>query len=150
MKQIWKLPILRTIKNRELAGQMFRFVLVGFLNTANYYILYLFFMHILSLPYMAAHISAFLISMVGSFYFNSYFTYKVKPTLRKFLQFPLTYVVNISVSSAALFLLVDLMHLNENISPLIAQGITIPATFFVSKKVLANDKAEDEIGEHIG
>lgn len=128
---------------------MFRFVLVGFLNTANYYILYLFFMHIVSLPYMAAHLSAFFISMVGSFYFNSYFTYKVKPTLRKFLQFPLTYVVNISVSSAALFLLVDLMNFNENISPLIAQGITIPATFFVSKKVLTNDKVKGELSEHI-
>nr|WP_203332726.1 GtrA family protein [Planococcus beigongshangi] len=121
---------------------MFRFVLVGFLNTANYYILYLFFMHILTLPYMGAHLSAFFISMVGSFYFNSYFTYKVKPTLRKFLQFPLTYVVNISVSSTALFLLVDLLNFNENISPLIAQGITIPATFFVSKKVLTSEKNE--------
>ncbi|MFD1031843.1 GtrA family protein [Metaplanococcus flavidus] len=141
---------MKNIQNTELAGQIFRFVLVGLLNTANYYVLYLFFVHICSLPYMAAHISAFLISMVGSFYFNSYFTYKVKPTLKKFLQFPLTYVVNITVSSAALFLLVDLMNFNENISPLIAQGITIPATFFVSKKVLTHDKAKGELREHIG
>jgi putative flippase GtrA len=132
------------VQNKELIAQMFRFVLVGILNTANYYILYLLFIHVCSLPYLVSHFLAFLISMVGSFYFNSYFTYRVKPTLKKFLQFPLTYVVNITVSSSALFLLVDIMHLNENISPLIAQGITIPATFFVSKKVLANDKAQGE------
>lgn len=123
---------------------MFRFVLVGILNTANYYVLYLLFVHIFSLPYLASHLLAFLVSMVGSFYFNSYFTYRVKPTLKKFLQFPITYVVNITVSSLALYLLVDLMHLNESLSPLIAQGITIPATFFVSKKVLANEKPEGD------
>ncbi|WP_236059036.1 GtrA family protein [Planococcus glaciei] len=124
-----------------------RFVLVGFMNTANYYILYLIFIHLASLPYLISHLSAFLISMIGSFYLNSYFTYKVKPTLKKFLQYPLTYVVNISVSTLALILLVDILGLNENISPLIAQGITIPATFFVSKKVLTNDNAKGEANE---
>lgn len=123
-----------------MVAQMFRFMLVGVLNTANYYVLYLAFIHVFSLPYLASHILAFLISMVGSFYFNSYFTYRVKPTLKKFLQFPLTYLVNISVSTLSLVLLVNIFHINENISPLIAQGLTIPATFFVSKKILANDK----------
>ncbi|MBX0316842.1 GtrA family protein [Planomicrobium glaciei] len=145
--KFWNLPILRQTRHKELIAQIMRFVLVGFMNTANYYILYLIFIHLASLPYLISHLSAFLISMIGSFYLNSYFTYKVKPTLKKFLQYPLTYVVNISVSTLALILLVDILGLNENISPLIAQGITIPATFFVSKKVLTNDNAKGEANE---
>ena len=119
-----------------LTAQFWRFVIVGFINTFNYYVLYLFFHNIFHLHYMAAHIVSFLISMVGSFYLNSYFTYKTKPTLKKFLQFPLTYVVNITVSSTAIYILVDLMKLDENISPLLASVLAIPFTFAISKIIL--------------
>ena len=88
---------------------------------------------------MVAHILAFFISMIGSFYLNSYFTYKTKPTLKKFLQFPLTYVVNFTVTTLGIFILVDVLKLNENISPLLASGIAIPFTFIVSKMILARE-----------
>lgn len=140
MKQILKMPILRNIQNKELITQIFRFGIVGVLNTLNYYILYLIFLRICSLSYMVSHLAAFIISMIGSFYLNCYFTYRVKPTLKKFFQFPITYLVNISVSSLSLIILVDLFNLNETISPLIAQGLTIPATFVISKKILVNKK----------
>lgn len=135
------MPVLRNIQNKELISQIFRFGIVGVLNTLNYYILYLIFLRICSLPYMVSHLTAFIISMIGSFYLNCYFTYKVKPTLKKFFQFPITYLVNVSVSSLSLILLVDIFNLNETISPLIAQGLTIPATFVISKKILVNQKA---------
>jgi putative flippase GtrA len=131
--------ILKNMANRENIGQFFRFIIIGFINTGHYYAFYLFFIHLVQLNYLPAHIFAFLISMIGSFFLNCYITYRTKPTIRKFLQFPLTYAVNITVSTVAIYLLVDLMNLNENISPLIAQGITIPITFLVSKKILAKE-----------
>lgn len=118
--------------------EVLRFIIVGVMNTANYYILYLLFLHVLSIHYMAAHLLAFLISMVGSFFLNSYFTYKTKPTWKKFIQFPMTYVVNIPVTTFSVYLLVDIMNLNETISPLIASFIAIPFTFIISKKILKN------------
>lgn len=124
-----------------LTAQFWRFVIVGFINTFNYYVLYLLFHNIVHIHYMAAHIVSFLISMVGSFYLNSYFTYKTKPTLKKFLQFPLTYVVNITVSSTAIYILVDLMGLDENISPLLASVLAIPFTFIISKVILTKESA---------
>lgn len=138
VNQIWKLPLLRNIQNKELIMQIIRFGIVGVINTMNYYILYLLFLYGCSFSYMVSHISAFVLSMIGSFYLNCYFTYKVKPTFKKFFQFPLTYIVNVTISSLSLLVLVDLLHLNETISPLIAQGLTIPATFVISKKVLVN------------
>ncbi|MDQ1000791.1 putative flippase GtrA [Neobacillus niacini] len=122
-----------------LTAQFWRFVIVGFTNTGNYYVLFLFFNNIVPLHYMAAHIVSFLISMVGSFYLNSYFTYKIKPTLKKFLQFPLTYIVNITVSSTAIYIFVVLLKLDENISPLLASVLAIPFTFVISKLILTNE-----------
>lgn len=115
--------------------EVIKFVIVGFINTFNYYILYLIFIFLFKY-YLAAHILAFLISMVGSFFMNSYFTYQTKPTLRKFLQFPLTYLVNITVSTSTLFILVDMLHFNKKVSPLMASVIAIPFTFIVSRKIL--------------
>lgn len=122
--------------NTFFKSELFRFILVGFTNTFNYYILYLFFNHLLNINYLIAHISAFIISMVGSFFLNSYFTYKSRPSFSKFLKFPLTYVVNISVSTISIYILVDLLGLSETISPLIASVIAIPFTFIISKKIL--------------
>lgn len=119
-----------------LNEQFIRFVIVGVINTLNYYVLYLLFYHLVGLNYMPAHIIAFLVSMIGSFYLNSYFTYKVKPTLKKFLQFPLTYVVNITVTTLAIWVFVDVLGWSETLSPLLATVLAIPFTFVVSKFIL--------------
>ncbi|WP_419865738.1 GtrA family protein [Bacillus dakarensis] len=129
--------------NSTFIKQAIRFVIIGFVNTGNYYVLYLLFYTVLNLHYMAAHILAFVISMVGSFFLNSYFTYQSKPTLKKFFQFPLTYVVNITVTTTALYILTDLMGLNGKITPLFASVIAIPFTFLLSRKILA-DKHQPE------
>jgi putative flippase GtrA len=120
-------------------AQFWRFVIVGVINTSNYYVLFLFLHNIVHFHYMAAHIISFIISMVGSFYLNSYFTYKTKPTLKKFLQFPLTYLVNISVSSGAIYIFVVLLKINESISPILASVLAIPFTFIISKIILTKE-----------
>lgn len=122
----------RLLVSKEIA----KFVIVGFINTFDYYVLYLFFNGLVHIYYLIAHILAFLLSMIGSFYMNSYFTYKTKPTLKKFLQFPLTYIVNITVSTSAIYILVHLMHMNKDVAPLLAAGIAIPFTFVISRKIL--------------
>lgn len=136
-----------------LTAQFWRFVIVGFINTLNYYILYLLFYNLMHLHYMASHIISFLISMIGSFYLNSYFTYRTKPTLKKFLQFPLTYVVNIGVSTSAMYILVDILGFDENLSPLAASVVAIPFTFIISKIILTKESSpntkEGNYAKHI-
>ncbi|AKG04863.1 MULTISPECIES: GtrA family protein [Salimicrobium] len=113
-----------------------RFVLVGGLNTANYYIFYLLFYNVLEFYYLISHILAFFISMVISFFLNVYFTYGVKPTISKFLLFPFTQFVNMSVSSLLVFVFVDLFGWNGNIAPLAAVFFTVPITFVITGKIL--------------
>lgn len=115
-----------------------RFIIVGCINTLNYYVIYLFFLMVLDLPYIFSHSLGFGISMVGSFYLNCYFTYKTKPTFKKFMQFPLTYVVNYTVSTGSLYLFVDIFHFGELFAPIIASLLPIPFTFIISKWILTN------------
>ena len=119
--------------------QFWKFNVVGILNTINYYILYMIFKEALQLNYMTAHLLGFFISMIGSFYMNSYFTYRIRPNLKKFLKFPLTYVVNILISTLAIYILVQLLSISDNIAPIIATIIAIPFTFVISKIILTKE-----------
>lgn len=112
------------------------FAIVGVINTATYYAFYLFGLKRLGLAYMIAHFGAVILSMVISFFLNSYVTYKVKPTLKKFLVYPVTQLVNIVVTAVLLYILVDGLHVNSSIAPLGALIITVPVTFVVTGKVL--------------
>ncbi|WP_462406271.1 GtrA family protein [Gracilibacillus sp. Marseille-QA3620] len=107
------------------------------MNTINYYIFYLLFKNILEFNYLGAHFISFFISIIGSFFMNTYFTYRTKPTLKKFLQFPLTYLVNIAISTGTIFISVQMLQLPDTIAPLVASIFSIPFTFLASRMVLA-------------
>ncbi|MFC4402950.1 GtrA family protein [Gracilibacillus xinjiangensis] len=120
----------------NLANETLKFIIVGFFNTFHYYVWYLLFTELFHIYYLAGHWLAFLISMIGSFYLNTYFTYKSKPSWRKFFQFPLTYIVNIAVSTIALYIFKEWLDFDNKIAPLLASGMAIPFTFFISRKIL--------------
>ncbi|MFE5405024.1 GtrA family protein [Streptomyces sp. NPDC056580] len=114
--------------------QIVTFAVVGVVNTAVYYGLYLLFLH--WLPYLGAHAVAFLLSMVGSFFLNARFTYRTRPTLRKFLLFPLTNVTNFLVTTAGVYVIVDVLHAGNRFAPLLASAAAIPVTFVVSRRIM--------------
>ena len=120
--------------------QIIRFVLVGCMNTFNYWLLYLLFTHVFHFHILTSHSVAFIMSMIGSFFMNTYFTYKTKVTLKKFFQFPLTYIVNFIITTISIYVLVDILNLNKDIAPLISSVIAIPFTFAISKKILVTKK----------
>lgn len=121
---------------KALNTEFTRFILVGVLNTLSYYSIYLVLHNLFNLPYLLAHIVGFLISLNISFFLNCYVTYRIKPTLKKYLYFPLTQVVNMSVSTILILVFVEFLHLNSNIAPFAAVLFTVPITFIVSSKIL--------------
>lgn len=125
-----------TMNLKRLNTEFTRFVFVGVVNTLSYYSIYLFLHNVLDWAYMLSHIIGFLISLNISFFLNTYVTYRVKPTLKKYLYFPLTQVVNMSVSTFLIFIFVEFLHINSNIAPFAAVIFTIPVTFVVSGKIL--------------
>ncbi|GGU16938.1 GtrA family protein [Streptomyces violascens] len=123
-------------------GQVIRFGFVGGVNTCTFYAFYWPLLHLAHLPYFVAYTIAFLLSMVGSFFLNTYFTYRTKPTWKKFLLFPLTNVTNFVVQSAGLFALVHWVGMNKTIAPLVAAVVAIPFTYVLSRKILVSGHQE--------
>ncbi|WP_286119024.1 GtrA family protein [Thermoactinomyces sp. DSM 45891] len=119
--------------------QVIRFIIVGVVNTVHFNLLYLIMYRFFSWGYYTSFVLAFLISMVGSFFMNSFYTYRVKPTWKKFIQFPMTNVVNFVVTAVGVYVLGDLLGWNKTISPFAASLIAIPFTFIISKKILVTE-----------
>ncbi|MGW6565292.1 GtrA family protein [Streptomyces sp. NPDC054975] len=125
-------------------GQIVRFGLVGGVNTATFYGCYLL-LHPW-MPYFAAYSIAFVLSMIGSFFLNTYFTYRTKPSWKKFALFPLTNVTNYLVQSVGLYALVTWAGMDDRIAPLVAAVVAIPFTYLLSKKILVPGGKQAQTG----
>ncbi|MEU3773303.1 GtrA family protein [Streptomyces sp. NPDC032472] len=119
---------------KDQLGQIVRFGLVGAVNTGTFFGIYLL-LHPW-MPYFLAYTLAFLLAMVGSFFMNTYFTYRTRPTWKKFLLFPLTNITNYVIQSVGLYALVTWAGLDTRIAPLVAAVVAIPFTFLLSRKIL--------------
>lgn len=114
-----------------IAGQFLRFGLVGVVNTGTYYLSYPVLLR--WMPYLAAHVVAFALSIVGSYFLNVYVSYRTRPAWRTFLLFPLTTVANFTITTGGVYVLVDLAGMNDKVSPLIAAAAAVPITFLVPR-----------------
>ena len=118
--------------------QAWRFGLVGVLNTGIYYALYL--PLIMVVPYVIAHVLAWVVAMTISFYLNSVFTYRVTPSLRSFVLYPLTNIPNALVSTLGVVSFVEALGVSEQLAPLLAGLIAVPATFFITRWILTSPR----------
>ncbi|MGW0083363.1 GtrA family protein [Streptomyces sp. NPDC003393] len=123
-----------TVMTRSTPRQIVTFAMVGVVNTGTYYGCYLSFLT--RLPYLLAHVLAFLLSMTGSFFLNARFTYRTRPTWRKFLMFPLTNAANFVVSTTGVYVMVDVLHHGSRFAPLLASAAAVPVTFVVSRWIM--------------
>lgn len=113
-----------------------RFILVGGINSLNYYVVYLVCIHILSIHYFVGHVLGYVVSLIGSFFMNVYFTYRVKPTWIKFLTFPLSQSVNIIASTIFLFTFIEWFNIDRSLAPVFSVLLMIPITFLITGKIL--------------
>lgn len=87
------------MKLTQTHAEILKFIIVGGINTLNYYVVYLLLLKLLHIEYMISHITGFIVAFVISYYLNCYFVYRVKPTWRKFISFPITQLVNVSLQT---------------------------------------------------
>ena len=124
------------MKLTQTHAEILKFMIVGGINTLNYYVVYLLLLKLLHIEYMISHITGFIVAFVISYYLNCYFVYRVKPTWRKFISFPITQIVNISLQTVLLYVFVSWLNLPAEIAPFAGLIITIPITFILSKWIL--------------
>ncbi|NGH58146.1 GtrA family protein [Staphylococcus aureus] len=124
------------MKLTQTHAEILKFIIVGGINTLNYYVVYLLLLKLLHIEYMISHITGFLVAFVISYYLNCYFVYRVKPTWRKFISFPITQIVNVSLQTVLLYVFVSWLNFPAEIAPFAGLVITIPITFVLSKWIL--------------
>ena len=124
------------MKLTQTHAEILKFIIVGGINTLNYYVVYLLLLKLFHIEYMISHITGFLVAFVISYYLNCYFVYRVKPTWRKFISFPITQIVNVSLQTVLLYVFVSWLNLPAEIAPFAGLVITIPITFVLSKWIL--------------
>ncbi len=120
-----------------------RFVVVGGINTVVYYPLYLLLRTVV--PYLAAHLFAIFIAMVGSFFLNCYWTFQTRPTWRKFALFPLTNATSYVLTTLGVIMLVEWFGVDERVAPLVAALAAIPVTFVLSRRVLTSPHGSAQV-----
>lgn len=106
-----------------------KFIVVGVINTVNHNIIYLAINDLVS-PVIANTI-AFLISMVISFFLNSYITFNTKPTWENFKLFPLTNIPNLIVQTIGIFVIIDILNIHKDYAALLTSIFSIPLTFII-------------------
>lgn len=124
------------IKDRGNLVEFVKYAIVGCINTADYYLFYLVFMDIFKFAYRISFVLGYVVSILGSYFLNTYFTYKQKPSVKKFLIFPLTYIPNFIIQYLGIILLVDRLNMSRKVAPVITAIVATPITFFVMKYVI--------------
>ncbi|WP_050182362.1 GtrA family protein [Domibacillus robiginosus] len=120
----------------SIPNEFLKFIIVGVINTGHYYAVYILMLHVWGLNFFAAHMIGFTSSLIGSFFLNTLYTYKVKPTWSAFVRFPLTQLFNTGMTAVLLYLFVEQFHMNSSIAPLAAVFFTLPVTFILTGRIL--------------
>ena len=117
-------------------ARVLRFGMVGVANTAVYYAIYR--LLLLGLPYLAAHLLAWALSVVFSFFANCLFTYRVRPTWRRFAAFPASTLANVAFTTFGSWAAVHFLGADTRYVTLVMGILAIPLTYAVTTFVLTS------------
>lgn len=125
----------------DAVRRMVRFGAVGVVNTGVHFLVYL--AAQTALPYLVAHVVAFAVAVVGSYFLNCRFTFHVRPSLRGMLLFPLSTATNFVVTTVGLYVLVEFFGVPRWIAPLPTAALAIPVTFLVAQFLMLGRRHTD-------
>lgn len=110
------------------------FVVIGVINTIVYNSLYL--LGLNKINYLLSSILAYIISMTVSFLLNCKFNYKIKPTIKKYIKFPLSGIPTFLMQTVGLSLFVEFLLVPEKFAGLLSSIIAIPFSYIIMNLIL--------------
>lgn len=131
-----------------LVVQFSKFGIVGCINTATGYCIYLFCIYILGLHYIVANIIEFLITIFISYVLNSWFVFSKREISwkQRLISLGKTYMSYIStgliLSSFLLAFWVEKIKISEALAPILNLLVTVPLNFILNKFWVYNKKDE--------
>jgi putative flippase GtrA len=117
-----------------LRHQARRFLIVGAINTAITYGIYLALLPLLD--YTLAYTIAYVVGIAIAYALSTSFVFRVARTYTNMATFPLVYVVQYLLGALVLNLVVRLTGIPRQAALLASIAVTIPVTFFFSRALL--------------
>lgn len=115
--------------------EIIRFVVGGGSTTVFSYAVYLALLQ-LSLAYMIAYPISFAAGVIWSYFVNSWFVFKRRPTIRGLIAFPIVYLVQLVLGTAVVYVAVSRIGLPAWAGPLVAIAATLPLTYVFSRLII--------------
>lgn len=125
------------IRNNEKAMQFIRFGVNGVFVTAIQYAVYLLLKQYMGVN--AAYTVGYLVSFCVNFFMTSYFTFRSKPSLKRFVGFSGSHVVNylVQIGLLNLFLWIGV---GSNVAPIPAMAGAVVVQFTILRLVYGKSK----------
>lgn len=116
----------------------FNYLIFGFLAFVLNYILYFVFADALSMHYMVATVLSWVLTVVFAYWTNRTFVFKSQnkaaaSVVREFVSFIGARVATEVLEIVLMYLMVDVLAINDKISKLVCQTIVILANYVLSK-----------------
>lgn len=111
-----------------------KYVLSGGINTISTYIIYLILLKVTN--YNVSYSISYVSGIFLSYYLNSVFVFKEQISIRKFIKYPIVYVVQYFVNLILINILIRYFGLSSSLVPIIVIILTIPITFTLSKIII--------------
>lgn len=122
---------------RFINHAFFRFLVWGAINTLVGYVVYVILLQFL--PYLVSYTIAYVFGIFLSYFLNSKMVFKQELNLRKALKYPVVYVVQYLIGVISMYVFVQVFHVNKLYAPALVVLLTVPATFFLSRKIVSGD-----------
>ncbi len=119
---------------RRLAGEFFRFLIMGGTNTLVAYAIYLVLLQ--WMRFDVAYTIGYAVGIVMAYALSAAFVFRQPMRKRSALRFPLVYLAQFLVSLGLLHLAVEVLHIPQWLALGFAVVLTIPVTFVLSRWVL--------------
>lgn len=130
------------LRIKKLAAQFMKFGMVGASNTLISLACYYGFLA-LGCHYLVGNTIGFLASVVNAFYWNNRLVFKEKQEtsmVRAFIKVFLSYLGSFLLSTALIWIMVELLHISDKIAPILRLLVTIPLNFILNKLWAFRDK----------
>jgi putative flippase GtrA len=111
-----------------------RFLIVGALNTAAGYGLYLLLLRVC--PYAVAYTLTWVGGIVLAFVSHSLYVFRTPLRWRRLVPYPLVYLGQYLLGLLVLYVGVEVLGWSERIMPVVALAVTLPASYLMNRMVL--------------
>ena len=127
--------MIEKIKHNKLLMQIIRFGIVGGTSFLIDYGIFTILSQLLHIHYLIASILSFTISVIYNYILSIKWVFDVskKQTSKEFIVFVILSVIGLGINSLIMYLSVDLMHIHEMISKIIATAIVMVYNFITRK-----------------